>query len=114
MEPHSPSRCPQCGSSLCPISFDSKSGLLGCPACTAQYLPDQFFAHGQGVMSAQEWKQLLAYSISTIFFIASIFLIMSAPDDSQLPADIAARALLILAAVVSGYTYFKAKKSTRN
>jgi hypothetical protein len=108
-------RCPSCG---CEAII--RSGWFVCPRCDQSLGPHTFSASGAEAMGPQtaivtqyiRWdaiRQMVAYGASALFGIIAGLIIVFAPPNNQIVADLVAGAFVVLAAGVAGYTYVRAK-----
>lgn len=104
--------CPTCG-----VMIRSDGN---CQFCTAGASTHEFRAEGEGAMAAQtaivnQYSRMAAiraaapYAASVLFVAIAALLIVFAPESRTVAANMAAAALMILAAGIAGYTRFAAK-----
>lgn len=89
-------------------------------SCAQAFLPGNFEAKGLDAMAAQERiinyhhrmltiRTIAAYVTAVIFACIGAVLIVWAPEARNVAANLAAAAMLTLAAGIAGFSHFKAK-----
>jgi hypothetical protein len=109
-------RCPSCGGSLALTKY----GDAECTRCAQRFDDREFYAHGDDAMAAQvaivnyyhkmaTLRAIASYGASAVFACVAAALIVFAPENRTVGANVVAGAFVILAAGIAGFTRFRAK-----